>query len=183
MTRDCQQTKVLNTAEWQAVHKPHGEPEKCLADNQPPRSTYQIFILTCPCGARHVITDGSMSKQPESAAARAAHQIYECGYLDEDWLREQHILAGGADDGSFIESAKAQIVAIVEAEYAAEQLVSQEQRDKEARLRIGLTPAMRQEQRCPECGRMRGAVDTPLERCAANPAAYCVFPAPVPEEK
>lgn len=64
MSRDCKQFRVANTDEWNAVHSPHGKPTLQLAEKQPPRGTYQIWVHTCPCGARHITTgeDGSTNE-------------------------------------------------------------------------------------------------------------------------
>lgn len=57
MAGGCNQFRVADTVEWNATHKSHGKPIKTLNEHQPPKGTYKISTLTCPCGAKHVITE------------------------------------------------------------------------------------------------------------------------------
>jgi hypothetical protein len=53
----CKQRRVMSTVEWMFEHDGHGRPDKLLHEAQPPKGTYTIYTLLCPCGARHVITE------------------------------------------------------------------------------------------------------------------------------
>lgn len=52
---NCKQTRVMDTPDWEATHKAHGDAVKILNENQPPRGSYRMYTLICPCGARHIL--------------------------------------------------------------------------------------------------------------------------------
>lgn len=49
------QSRVVNTEDWLAKHKAHGEPSKTYPDKQPP--SYRLAQLHCPCGATHTMSE------------------------------------------------------------------------------------------------------------------------------
>lgn len=53
----CNESRVMDTDEWNAIHSVHGEPSKQRNEHQPPKGTYTIYTLVCPCGAKHVISE------------------------------------------------------------------------------------------------------------------------------
>lgn len=55
----CFEDRVMDTQEWIATHVGHGQYSKQRAEHQPPRGTYTIYKLVCPCGAKHAITEGA----------------------------------------------------------------------------------------------------------------------------
>lgn len=57
MTEGCQEHRVMTTAEWQSAHGVHGEPTKVPNEHQPPKGTYRLYTLICPCRARHVLME------------------------------------------------------------------------------------------------------------------------------
>lgn len=58
----CKQFNVLETEQWIATHSAHGVPAKQLAEHQPPKGAYVIWISICPCGSRHVTTEEADAK-------------------------------------------------------------------------------------------------------------------------
>jgi hypothetical protein len=51
---NCGRAKVAETSEWLAVHDSHGMIDTQLSPRQPPRGTYTLYTMICPCGAQHV---------------------------------------------------------------------------------------------------------------------------------
>ena len=56
---NCGRGQEMETDQWLAAHKPHGEPEKVPNQHQPPRGTYTLYTLSCQCGAQHIISEVS----------------------------------------------------------------------------------------------------------------------------
>jgi hypothetical protein len=55
----CKQFRVAETDEWLATHEKHGEISKRLNEHQPPKGTYVLYTMHCPCGASHIVSEES----------------------------------------------------------------------------------------------------------------------------
>lgn len=56
MPSGCKEERVLTDAEWGAEHRAHGSASRVLAAHQPPRGTYRLYEVICPCGAVYITT-------------------------------------------------------------------------------------------------------------------------------